>query len=140
MCSGSPSLRAYAPISPSQAREQARTEWGADPDGDSRRAKRLDLVEVGPNAGLAHTVEAAALVGDMEQNDRNTGRSCRVGGRKRLCGAEVVELSHGGVAGGAHLAVDVGVVVPDGIGCGAIGFLEHPVAPRPEVGAGSAAA
>ena len=88
---------------------------GGDPDGDSRRAERLDLLEVGGDAGLAHAVEAAALVGDVEQHDRDPGRSCRLGGGKRLCGAEVVELSHGGVAGGAHLAVDVGVVLPDGV-------------------------
>ena len=113
---------------------------GGDADGDSRRAERLDLLEVGSDAGLAHAVEAAALVGDVEQDDRDPGRRCRVGRGKRLGGAEVVELADGRVPGGAHLAIDVRVVLSDRVRRGAIGLLEHPVAPRPEVGAGSPAA
>ena len=113
---------------------------GGDPDRDPRRAKRLDLLEVRGDAGLAHAVEPAALVGDVEQHDRDARCRCRLGGRERLCGAEVVELAHGRVAGCPHLEVDVRVVTSDRVGRRAIGLLEHPVAPRPEVGPGSPAA
>ena len=113
---------------------------GGDPDGDSGGEKRLDLLEVGTDARLAHPVEAAALVGDVEQHDRDPGVGCRLGCCKGLRRAEVVELSDGGVACGAHLAVDVRVVLSDGVGRRAVGFLEHPVAPGPEVGARSPAA
>ena len=83
---------------------------GGDPNGDPGCAKRLDLLEVGADARLAHPVEAAALVRDVEQHDRDPGIGCRLGRRKRLGRAEIVELSDGGVACGAHLAVDVRVV------------------------------
>ena len=65
----------------------------------------------------------------------------RLGGREGLGGAEVVELADRRVAGGEHLAVDVGVAASrTESGRRAVGLLEHPVAPRPEVGSGGAAA
>ena len=99
---------------------------GGDTDGGSRRAERLDLLEVRPECGLAHSIEPAALVRDMEQHDRDPGFACRLGRCKRLCGAEVVELSHRRVSGGAHFTIDVRVAIPDGIRGGVIGFLEIP--------------
>ena len=84
---------------------------GGDADCDPRRAKRLDLLEVRSDAGLPHAVEPAALVGDMEQHDRDPGRRGRLGGGERLGGAEVVELAHGRVARGPHLEVHVRVVL-----------------------------
>ena len=53
---------------------------------------------------------------------------------------EVVELADGGVAGGAHLAVGVGVERADGVGRLPVGLGEHQLAPRPEVAAARAAA
>ena len=85
---------------------------GGNADGDAGCAQRLDLVEIGGDRRLAHPVEPAALVGDVEQHDRDPGLGRRLGRRERLGGAEVVELAHGRVPGGAHLPVHLGVVRP----------------------------
>ena len=81
---------------------------GGDADGDSGGAERLDLVEVGGDGGLAHAIETAALVGDVEQHDRDPGLRGRLGRRERLRCTEVVELADGGVSRRAHLAVHLG--------------------------------
>ena len=57
---------------------------GGDADGDPGVAERLDLVEVGGDGRLAHPVEAAALVGDVEQHDRDPGVGGGLGGGERL--------------------------------------------------------
>ena len=46
---------------------------GGDADRDSRLAERLDLGEVRGDGRLTHPLEAAALVGDVEQDDRDPG-------------------------------------------------------------------
>ena len=66
---GAPRAPRSAPISSSQSREQARTEWGASADRDPRLAERLDLGEVRRDRRLAHPLEAAALVRDVEEHD-----------------------------------------------------------------------
>ena len=78
---------------------------GGDPDRDPGRAERLDLREVGGDGRLAHAVEPAALVRDMEEHDRDPGVVGRLRGSERLGGAEVVELADRRVPGGEHLAV-----------------------------------
>ena len=113
---------------------------GGKADGDAGLAQGLDLVEIGGDRGLAHPVEPAALVGDVEQDERDPGVRRRLGRRKRLGGAEVVELADRRVSGSEHLAVDLGVVAPHRRGCRAVCLLEHAVAPRPEVGSGGTAA
>ena len=75
-------------------------------------AERLDLAQVRGDGRLAHAVEPAALVGDVEEHDRDPGVGGRLCGGERLRGAEVVELADRRVAGGEHLAVDLGVARP----------------------------
>ena len=114
---------------------------GGDADRDARRAQRLDLVEVGGDGRLAHAVEAAALVGDVEQHERDAGLGGRLGRRERLGGAEVVELADRRVARRrASRGRRRRSALRTESGRRAVGLLEHPVAPRPEVGAGGAAA
>ena len=104
------------------------------------RAERLDLAEVGGDRRLTHAVEAPALVGDVEQHDRDPCLGGRLGRRKRLGDAEVVELADRRVPRGTHLPVHLDVVPPHGLRRRLVGLLEHPVPPRPEVGPGSTAA
>ena len=124
-----------------QPRTGARADGvGGDADRNPRLPKRLDLREVRSDGRLAHPFEATALVGDMEQHDLDARFGRRFRGRKCLGHPEVVELPDGRVSGGEHLAVDLGVVTSHGLRRRAARLLEHPVAPRPEVGSGSPAA
>ena len=111
---------------------------GGNTHRDAGTSERLDLAEVGGDRRLAHAVEAPALVGDVEQHDRDSCLGGRLGHGKGLGNAEVVELAHSRVPGGAHLPVHLDVLPPDGLGRRPVGLLEHPVPPRPEVGAGGA--
>ena len=89
---------------------------------------------------LAEAVEAAARVGDVEEDERDAGGLGCLRGRERLLEAEVVELADRGVAGGEHLAVDLLVLGADALGALLVGEGEHRVAPGPEVAALGAAA
>ena len=115
MWSGSSSLARVARRSPRARRASRRGRSGGRPRRRCRQRAATRPRRGRRDAGLAHAVEAAALVGDVEQHDRDPGSRCRLGGRERLRRAEVVELAHGGVPGGAHLAIDVCVVAPDRI-------------------------
>ena len=46
---------------------------GGDADGDPLAAKRLDLLEIGGHGRLAGAVDAAARVGDVEQDELDAG-------------------------------------------------------------------
>ena len=60
-----------APISSSQLARAGADGVGGDADGDSGAAQRLDLVQVGGDGRLAHALEPAALVGDVEEHERD---------------------------------------------------------------------
>ena len=113
---------------------------GGDTDRDSPLTKRFDLGQVRAYRLLAHALEAAARVRDVEAREADprlgSGVCCGEGGLE----PEVVELSDGRVAGGAHLAIRAGVKLADGIGRLPFSLREHPVAPRPEVAPGGAPA
>ena len=80
---------------------------GGDADARAARPQRLELAEVVGDGLLPEAVDAAAPVGDVEEDELDA----RVGGGLdrgvRLREAEVVELADGGVARVAHLAVDL---------------------------------
>ena len=80
---------------------------GGEADLDAALAEVLDLVQVLVRTRLAEAVEPAARVGDVEEDERDAGRVGGLRGGERLLEAEVVELADRGVAGGAHLAVDL---------------------------------
>ena len=48
---------------------------GGDSDGDARRRAALDLLEILAHRVLAEAVEAAARVGDVEEDERDPGRA-----------------------------------------------------------------
>ena len=113
---------------------------GGDADRNAGRAQGLDLGQVGSDGRLVHPGDAAALVGDVKQDDRDPGVGRGLGRGEGLRGAEVVELPDSRVSRGQHLAVDLGVVRSHRCGSRPVGLLEHAVAPGPEVlSCGSAA-
>ena len=106
---------------------------GGEPDGDAPAAQVLDLAQVLGDRLLPKARQPAAAVCGEEQHDLDSGL---VGGLHRcecLVEAEVVELAHSGVAGGAQLAVDVDVAAAHGCGGLQLRLGEHELAPGPEV-------
>ena len=113
---------------------------GGDSDLDPAPTQVLDLVQVLVRRGLSETVEPAARIRDVEEDECDVGSFGGLGGGERLLEAEVVELPDRGVARCAHLAIDLLVAGPDALGGLLVGELEHGVAPGPEVAALGAAA
>jgi len=108
---------------------------GGEPDGGALARERLDLAEVVRGRGLAKALEAAARVGAEQEDDLDLGRLGRRDRRPGLRRSEVVELADGRVAGGAHLAVGLLVLLADRVDGLLRRELEHQLAPGPEVAA-----
>ena len=106
---------------------------GGKADANPPLAESLDLVEVLGGRGLAEALEAAARVGDVEEDELDAGRGRGLRGGEGLLEAEVVELAHRGEAGREHLAVDALVVAAHSLRGLLVGQGEHRVAPGPEV-------
>jgi hypothetical protein len=104
-----------------------------DADPGSGRAHLLDLVEVRDDRLLPEAGKPAARVGDVQEDDLDARRSGCLDRGERLRQAEVVELAHGRVPGGAHLAVRGLVGRPHELGRLALGLREHSLAPGPEI-------
>ena len=83
---------------------------GGDADPDPAVPQLLELAEILGHRLLAEAVDPAARVGDVEEDELDSGLRGRLGRRARLLEPEVVELADRGVAGGAQLAVDVHVL------------------------------
>ena len=102
-------LRRSGPISSSQSARAGADGVGGKADGSPAPAQLLHLAEVLGGARLPEALEPAAGVRDVEQRDRDPGLAGGLDCRVRLVQPEVVELADGRVAGGAHLAVGLGV-------------------------------
>ncbi len=113
---------------------------GGEPDVDAPLAEPLDLVQVLGSGGLAEAFESASRVGDVEEDEGDSGSVGRLGGCECLLEAEVVELTDRRVAGGEHLAVDLLVLGANSLRALLVGERQHRVAPGPEVAALGAAA
>ena len=113
---------------------------GGKADLDAALPEALDLVQVLGHRRLPEALDASTCVRGVQQNEGDVGRVGGFRGGERLHEAEVVELADGGVAGGAHLAVDLLVRCSDPLGILLIREGEHRVAPGPEVAALGAAA
>ena len=101
---------------------------GSDADAGAVRSQLLEIAEVVRDRLLPEALDAAARVGDVEDDELDSDRGRGLGRRARLVEAEVVELPDGGVPRRAHLREDGAVVRAD-----AGGELQHRLAPSPEV-------
>ncbi|MDX6568127.1 MAG: hypothetical protein QOH15_705, partial [Gaiellales bacterium] len=108
---------------------------GGDADADVRRAQLLEPTQVLRDGLLPEAIDAAACVGDVEQDDLELRLRSRLGRRMSLCKAEIVELADSGVAGVSKLPVDPGIALSDESWCLTPGQVQHGLAPTPEVGA-----
>ena len=113
---------------------------GREADADAGLTHRLELREVVGDRLLPETVDAAARVGDVEEDELDPGFGCGLGGREGLRETEVVELADHPVARVQHLAVDLDVAGAQLLDGQALRQREHRVAPTPEVVALRAAA
>jgi hypothetical protein len=82
---------------------------GGKADGQTCVTKLLDVAQVLTRRGLTKAVDPAARVGDVEQDERDSSLAGSLCGGPGLIEPDVVKLAHRGEAGGAHLAVDLGV-------------------------------
>jgi len=108
---------------------------GGDADGEALPAQSLDLVEKHMYGVLPEALDAASCVGDVQQHELDACLRRRVRRGTGLGGADVVELADRRVAGGQHLAVRPGVLGANEIRGLRDRFLEHAVAPGPEIAA-----
>jgi hypothetical protein len=108
---------------------------GGNADPDACRAQLFEAAQVFGDGLLPETVDAAARIGDVEQNDLDLRVRGRLRSSVRFGQAEIVELADGGVAGVPQLPVDPGIALPDQSWCLTPGQVQHGLAPRPEVGA-----
>jgi hypothetical protein len=108
---------------------------GGDADVDPAGPQLLELAEVRGHRLLAEALDAAARVGDVEEDELDSGFHGRLGRRASLLEPEVVELADRGVPGGAELAVEGGVLAPDALRRLPGGDLQHRLPPSPEVAA-----
>ena len=108
---------------------------GGNADADSRRAQLLEPTQVLRDGLLPEAVDAAAGVGDVEQDAHDLRLGRRLGSCVRFRETEIVELADGGVAGVPELLVDPGIALSDPSGCLTPGQVQHGLAPGPEVGA-----
>jgi CDP-diacylglycerol--glycerol-3-phosphate 3-phosphatidyltransferase len=104
-----------------------------NPDSHPFLPELRDLLEVGADGLLPEAIDAASGVGDVQEHEldaRSAGglRSCL-----RLLEADVVELTDGRVTGSTHLTEGARVSVADRLRRESSRFLEHGVAPVPEV-------
>ena len=86
---------------------------GGDTDPDPGGAQLLELPEIRGHRLLAEAVDPPARVGDVEEDELDSGLRRGLGRRARLLQPEVVELADRGVAGGPQLAVDLDVARSD---------------------------
>ena len=108
---------------------------GGNADADTGVTQFLEAAQVFGNRLLPEAVDAAAGVGDVEQDDLELRIGSRLGSSMGFRQAEIVKLADGGVAGVAELTVNPGIALADQSWCLTPGQVQHGLAPRPEVGA-----
>jgi CDP-diacylglycerol--glycerol-3-phosphate 3-phosphatidyltransferase len=108
---------------------------GGDADADPGGAQLLELAQVPRHRLLPEAVETAARVGDVEQDELDSGLLGRRRRRTPFLEPEVVELAHRGVARAEQLAIDVHVIPPHALWGLTPRELEHRLAPGPEIAA-----
>ena len=113
---------------------------GGNADVDPPLAESLDLGQVRGDGGLPRLLEPTPRIRDVEAREADARLLGGLGSRKGGVEAEVVELAHGGVSGGQHLAVRAEVELAHRPGRVAVCLLEHAVAPGPEVTSGGSSA
>jgi CDP-diacylglycerol--glycerol-3-phosphate 3-phosphatidyltransferase len=113
---------------------------GCHADPKTGRPEILDLREILLNRFLAEARKSTARIGDVEEDELDSGRLRRFSRGERLGVPKVMELAHSRVAGGAHLPIGGLVrrshesrILPRR-------FREHRLSPRPEVVASGRAA
>ena len=106
---------------------------GPDADPDACGAQILELREVRSDRLLPEAVDAAARVGDVEEDDLDLRLGGGPDGRVRLGETEVVELADSRPARGAELAVEIGIARADMSWRLTPGHVQHGLAPGPEV-------
>ena len=106
---------------------------GGEADAHAGLAYRLQLREVIGGRLLPRALEPAARVSGKQQHELDPRVRGRLDRGVGLGQPEVVELAHGRVARGEHLAVDVEVVQPDLFGRQSLGQAQHGHSPLPEV-------
>ena len=113
---------------------------GADGVGgtaDSRAgvAQLLELPEVLGRRVLPEPLDAPSRVGAEQEDDLDLGLPGRLDRGVCLRKTEVVELTHRRVAGGAELAVGLGILAAHCLRRLALGLRDHRLPPGPEVAA-----
>jgi CDP-diacylglycerol--glycerol-3-phosphate 3-phosphatidyltransferase len=108
---------------------------GGDADADSCSPQLLQLAKVGGDRFLAEARDPAARVGDVQEDELDSGLGGCLGSRASLLEPEVVELAHGRVADGEQLTVDAYVLPADTLRRLGRRQLHHRLAPGPEVAA-----
>src|SRR5262249_21940004 len=106
---------------------------GGDADADTGVAQLLEPAQILGDRRLTEAVDAAAGIGDVEEDELDTSLRGRLRGSLRLGEPEVVELADGRVARVAKLRVDRDVVGTNPFGGLSPRELEHRLAPGPEV-------
>jgi hypothetical protein len=106
---------------------------GGNADADSRRPQLLEPTQILGDRLLPEAIDAAACVGDVQQDDLDARLGRRLRSSMCFCEAEIVELADGGVACGAELPVDPDIALSDQPRCLTPGQVQHGLAPRPEV-------
>src|SRR5262249_38286706 len=89
--------------------------------------------EVRSHGLLTETLDAPALVRDVEEDEPDARVGGSVGDRRSDGCAEVVELGDSAVARRPHLPVCIRVQPTRELGCLAARLLEHALAPGPEI-------
>ena len=112
---------------------------GGEADLEAAFTEVLDLIQVLGRRGLAHALEPASGVRDVQEDEGDPGCARSFRGGERLLEAEIVELADRRIARGAHLAVDLLVAGADALRRLLAGELEHRIAPGPEISALGAA-
>jgi glycoprotein endo-alpha-1,2-mannosidase len=102
-------------------------------DANSRGAQLVEPAQIVGDGALPEALDAAACVGDVEQDDLDPRLCGGLRGSVRFREAEIVELADGGVARAAELPVDPGIALADQSRCLTPGQVQHGLAPRPEV-------
>ena len=86
---------------------------GGDADANPVRPQLVELAQIRGHGLLPKTIDPAARVGDVEEDELDSRLGGRLRHRASLLEPEVVKLADGGVARSAQLAVDVDVLPPD---------------------------